>query len=1150
MKSVTSRSLVWSRRAVACTLAGLAGLVSAFAFSSSDQAPWVPLGMGGNGYIDDLDLMAAPSGAKSRYFVTAGVDSGGVWVSFDEGQSFVPLGGPTWVGTAGTDKANGNVVKFVGADTSGRTVLVGADSRQIFRSRVDAATGELVLDDVSPTGGFSEEISVIQSAPSDAQVFYAGGGNRRVYYKGKIGISESLPAVWKSLDAGAHWNASDTLPAISIPAGEHGTVCNIAVHPTDASTLLAATDQGLYKFSGGAWSRLGNTGSNPLPHRAVFGVCYHPTNPAIIYCTTMPYDDMEMFLLLDAIPPGETSNRGGIFRSTDGGANWTKLDVGFTPPAGSFADTGFFYNVQVSASDPTRVYATYAARAAAERGVLRSTQSGDSGTWDLVSETDLAIAGSLDYQGGFHPAILSVFPGSSNDDVFVTGDVASNYKSTDSAQTFRSFTSSKTTVAGDDAFRGWGLEGGRGKYFSVAAGDPTKMFYADNDRGFWTSDDGGLDWSLRFNPDNATQGKGRFILPDPDNAAIVYAGSAFRTMDFGTPDPGARHFFKSTTGGKNPVPVTLGALRDNNVWDIALDPTVLASGDVATQRTLYLALGCKAHYHVDLVFNTATHTYDVYADGKQLTAGSPLGFETGSASSIKRVDGFIAAGTPTTFFLDNVGIYESYYDQVTPASLSTFETDTTGQGPSGWTVTGDAKVAEIPHASYKVMQLTATASAKAQAKRVLSTALSGAAVLVRFDVIFEDTAVSKRVVVYDAADQKVATIYFVNDGVTANGAIKAADGSGTRTFAAPSLEARTALRGVYKTTDGGTTWSDISGGLSGGPHLSHLRVDPNTPTTLYCGDERANGGVYRKVGAGQWTKIFPTAAPTTVKVGSLAAISRNGATHLYTGLNSGATPGIATSVGLWKSTDGGSTWTQQLDPATNTTLFPAGAPADLTFSHIEPGTSDEVLVASSYGVLRSTDAGASWSWFNDSIPNASTEFVRTATIGGVKRHYVGMRTEGFGVRYKMPMNVAFKRKSGSSWVHDWRHLPTLARVGAQAYVDAAYQIDALPSAGAIWLFTTSMDDRNDTSSQLLKLQPAASCKVYVAVPAGAVPGWLATQGFAKQTGTISVTERGGASTTLDVWMANVTSGSVTLGGLKNGSNTIAPVNYLVFLEPN
>lgn len=1146
MKSVTSPSFVFVRRAVACALAGLAGLVSLSAFSSSDQTPWVPIGMGGNGYIDDLDLMAAPGGAKSRYFVTAGVDSGGVWVSFDEGASFVPLGGMTFVGTAGIDKANGNVVKFVSADASGRTVLVGADSRQIFRSRVDAATGEWVLDDVSPTGGFSEEISVIQSAPSNTQVFYAGGGNRRVYYKGKIGISESQPVIWQSGNAGATWSVLS--PAISIPAGEHGTVCNLAVHPSDAATLLAATDQGLYKYSGGAWSRLGHTGSNPLPHRAVFGVCYHPTNPSIVYCTMMPYDDMEMFLLLDAIPPGETSNRGGIYRSTDGGANWTKLDVGFTPPAGSFADTGFFYNVQVSASDPTRVYATYAARAAADRGVLRSTQSGDSGTWDLVSETDLAAAGSLDYQGGFHPAILGVFPGASSDDVFVTGDVASNYKSTDSAQTFRSFTSSKTTVAGDDAFRGWGLEGGRGKYFSIAASDPTKMFYADNDRGFWTSDDGGLDWSLRFNPDNATQGKGRFILPDPDNAAIVYAGSAFRTMDFGTPDPSARHFFKSTTGGKNPVPVTLGALRDNNVWDIALDPTVLAAGDVATQRTLYLALGCKAQYHLDLVFDTSTHTYDVYADGKQLTTAAPLAFETSNAGSIKRVDGFIAAGSPTTFFLDNVGIYQSFYDQEIPESLSTFETDTTGQAPSDWTVIGDAKVAEIPHASYKVMQLTATASTKAQAKRVLSTAVSGVAVLVRFDVIFEDTAVSKRVVVYDDADQKIATIYFVNDGVTAKGVIKASDGSGTRTFSEPSLENRTALREIYKTTDGGTSWSDISAGLPGGAHLSHVRVDPNNPTTLYSSDERANGGVYRKIGSGQWTKIFPTTPPTTVKVGSLAAISRSGATHLYAGLNSGATLGITTSAGIWKSTDGGNSWALMLDAAT---LFPSGVPADLTFSHVEPGTGSEVLVASSYGVLRSTDSGASWDWFDDNIPNASTEFIRTATIGGVKRHYVGMRTQGFGVRYKMPLNVAYKRKSGSAWVHDWRHLPTLARVGAQAYSDAAYRIDSLPSAGATWLFTTSMDDRTDASAQLLRLQPAASCNVYVAVPTNAAPGWLAPQGFAKQTTTISITERGSTTaTSLDVWKATVTSGTVTLGGLKNGSNAIAPVNYLVFLEPN
>ncbi|MBI5425843.1 MAG: hypothetical protein HZA32_17335 [Opitutae bacterium] len=1136
MQSVSFMSR-FARGLGAVALAGWTGLVSVLAFSSSDQAPWVPIGMGGNGYIDDLDVLTAPGGTRGRYFVATGVDSGGVWVSFDEAQSFVPLGGPTFAGTAGEGKANGNVVKFVAADPTGRTVLVGTDSKEVFRSYVSPTTGELLLAPVTPpSGGFSQAISVFQTAPSDAQVMYAGGGNRRVYYKGKIGISESLPAMWKSTDAGQSWTEMAALP---IPSGVYGTVCNIAVHPTDSSIVLAATDQGLYKFAAGSWTRLGAPGTNQLPHRAVFGVCFDPasTTGQIIYVTMMPYDDMETFLLTDAIPPGETGNRGGIYKSTDGGATWSQLSVGFTPPAGSFSDTGFFYNVQVSAGSSTRVYATYAAKTAAARGVLRSTNSGTS--WTLVSESDPNV--TLDYQGVFRPAILGVWAeSSSNDHVFVTGDVASNYKSADSAVSFRSFTSS---VSGG-AYRGWGLEGGRGKYLSLAAGDPTKMFCADTDRGFWTSANGGTSWTLRFNPDNATQGKGRFILPDPDNASIVYAASAYRTIDFGVPPRDVPHFFKSTDGGatfSNTAPGVLNGVTENNIWDIALDPTVLASGSVDGQRIIYLSAGSKAQYRVEAVLNTTAKTYDVYVDGKLLTS-TPFAFENSAAGAISKLEFQIPSGTAATkFFADNVGLYASYYDQTAPASLSTFESDTTGGAPAGWAISGagSAVVAEIPHTSPKVLEMaTATSAQSVTAGVTLGSALSGDMVLVRFDVILDDSTTTKRAVIYGGGTNKAASLVFVNDG------LKAANGSGSLPKIA-SVENRYVHRGIYRSIDGGATWSDLSNGLPGGSHLSHVRVDPNTATTLYCSDERTNGGLYRKVGSAAWTKLFPTGAISFAKIGAIAAVSRSGVTHLYAGVNGG------TSAGLWKSTDGGSTWTQQLNPAMNTTLFPDGLPADLTFSHIETGTGDEVVVASSYGVLRTTNAGTSWAWFNDGIPNASTEFVRTATVDGVKRHYVGMRTEGFGVRYKMPLDVAFKRKSGGTWVNDWRHIPTLARVGTQAYIDAAYQLDALPSAGAVWLCTTSMDDRSDTSSSLLKLQPAVSCQVYVAVPTGATPGWLSAQGFSKQTTTISITERGSTTaTTLDVWKATVTSGTVTLGGLKNGGNTLAAVNYLVFLEPN
>lgn len=1098
------------------------------AFPPSTLTPWVPLGMGGNGYIDDIDIMPAPATSKSKYFVATGVDSGGAWISFDEGESFVPVGGMAFTGTAGALKANGNVIRFVRSDPTGRTILVGTDSKEIFRSSA-SAVGELVLTQVLAA---SEPLSVFQTAPSNNAVIYAGGGNRRVYYKGKIGISDSQPVMWKSTDSGATWSVMATIP---IPGGSYGTVCNLAVVPNDANTVFAATDQGLFKYNTGtsSWGRIGNSGSNPLPHRAVFGIAIDPasTTGQILYCTMMPYDDMEAFLFADEAP--EPTNRGGIYKSTDGGTNWTKLNVGFTPPVGDFNATGFFYNVQVSADNSNRVYATYGAPGETLRGVLCSTDAGS--TWALRN----AVNGNatLDYQAAFCAQSLAVYsktPGA--DHVFVSGDVASNYKSTNSGTLFKSYTSSVSS----GAYRGWGLEGGRGKYISTAASDPDKMFYADSDRGFWTSANRGLSWTLRLNPDNATQGKGRGIIADPDNGNIVYAWSAFRTIDFGVPSRTVPHFFKSSDGGATfPTGSPFSGVTENNVWDLALDPTVLASGSVSSGRTIYVSAGSKARYQVQVVLDTSAKTYDLYVDGDRLATG--YAFQDSGAGAISKVEFQIPGGTAaTSFFVDNVGIYPSFVDQAVVASLSTFESDTTGGSPSGWTTSGSgsAVVAEIPHSSVKMLKVaTATTGANVTTGLTLSSALSGAMVLVKFDVIFEDTTTSKRCVIYGGSSNKATSVVFVND------VLKAYNGGSLPALS--EIENRYVHRGVYKTTDGGSTWSDISAGLPGGAHLSHLRLDPNSATTLFANDERVNGGVYKKVASAAWTKVFPVSSTSFASTASIATAASGGNTIVYAGVSQGA------DTGLWKSGNGGTTWSRVLDPATNTTLFPDGLPSDLVFPRIEAVSGSEVVVATSYGVLRSTDTGSTWAWFNESIPCASTEFIRTVN-DTVKRYYTGMRTEGFAVRYEMPAAIEFKRRESGVWVDDWRNIPVYARVGSQAYIDAAWSVDSLPTSGLLWLLTTSMDDYSNAVTPHLQVKTASASTVYIAVPTGATPTWLKTaDGYTKLSTTISVSPRNsGSAETLEVWSYSLAANTgLNLGGLSKG-NTVAPVNYLVFVKIN
>src|SRR5437870_7111893 len=64
-----------------------------------------------------------------------------------------------------------------------------------------------------------------------------------------------------------------------------------------------------------------------------------------------------------------------------------------------------------------------------------------------------------------------------------------------------------------------------------------------------------------------------------------------------------------------------------------------------------------------------------------------------------------------------------------------------------------------------------------------------------------------------------------------------------------TLYAGTYLGGVFKSTDGGGSWSAVNIGLPNDSYLSALAVDPQTPTTLYAGtaygvvnNTNSNGG--------------------------------------------------------------------------------------------------------------------------------------------------------------------------------------------------------------------------------------------------------------------------------------------------------------------
>lgn len=156
--------------------------------------------------------------------------------------------------------------------------------------------------------------------------------------------------------------------------------------------------------------------------------------------------------------------------------------------------------------------------------------------------------------------------------------------------------------------------------------------------------------------------------------------------------------------------------------------------------------------------------------------------------------------------------------------------------------------------------------------------------------------------------------------------------------------------GIYASRDGGNSWYFLPGSLSTmfARSISSITVDPHNPRTLYVGTARGVRGVSSVTGGA--VSLAPDAA----------------------------------AWGLWKTTDGGRSFTQVWD----------GAGTIRGVNHVEMD-SHGTIYASAFGegIWRSSDGGSTWEQvFASQDPGDSssrTEFALNTTPDGHTRIYVG-----------------------------------------------------------------------------------------------------------------------------------------------------------------
>ncbi|MCZ4407556.1 glycosyl hydrolase [Cryomorphaceae bacterium 1068] len=228
----------------------------------------------------------------------------------------------------------------------------------IWKTINNGTTFEPIFD-----GEGSYSTGCITMAPSNSSVVWVGSGENNNQRSVAYG-----DGVYKSTDGGFSWKN------MGLKESEH--IGMIAIHPDDENTVYVAAygplwsaggERGIYKTTDGGenWELILEVSE----HTGFNEIHMDPRDPDLLYATAHQRR-RHVFTYIDGGPES------AIYKSTDGGANWKKLESGL--PKNDMGRIG----MDISPANPDVVYAII--KATDNGGFYRSMDRGES--WKKMSD--------------------------------------------------------------------------------------------------------------------------------------------------------------------------------------------------------------------------------------------------------------------------------------------------------------------------------------------------------------------------------------------------------------------------------------------------------------------------------------------------------------------------------------------------------------------------------------------------------------------------------------------------------------------------------------------------------------------------------------------------------------------------------------------